>query len=63
MQCTGSERNTSTLTFDGVDVMGERLADEVGDSCHMSRSISVISFVCDDFFLGGECKSVFSTYM
>lgn len=26
---SGSERNYSTLTFDGVDVMGERLAEEV----------------------------------
>lgn len=25
----GSERNVSTLTLDGVDVMGERLAQEV----------------------------------
>lgn len=28
----GSERNVSTLTLDGVDVMGERLAAEVGYS-------------------------------
>lgn len=28
--CTGSERNVSKLTLDGVDVMGERLAQEVG---------------------------------
>lgn len=27
--CPGSESNTSMLTFDGVDVMGKRLADEV----------------------------------
>jgi hypothetical protein len=26
---TGSEKNASLLTLDGVDVMGERLADEV----------------------------------
>lgn len=26
----GSECNSSILTFDGVDVMGERLAEEVG---------------------------------
>jgi len=26
---TGSEKNASMLTLDGVDVMGERLADEV----------------------------------
>lgn len=25
----GSECNSSTLTFDGVDLMGERLAEEV----------------------------------
>lgn len=25
----GSESNCSTLTFDGVDVMGDRLAEEV----------------------------------
>lgn len=25
----GSEKNTASLTFDGVDLMGERLADEV----------------------------------
>lgn len=27
---SGSERNVSKLTLDGVDVMGERLAEEVG---------------------------------
>lgn len=27
----GSQSNTSMLTFDGVDVMGKRLADEVCD--------------------------------
>ena len=26
----GSEKNMSKLTLDGVDVMGERLAEEVG---------------------------------
>jgi hypothetical protein len=26
---TGSEKNASLLTLEGVDVMGERLADEV----------------------------------
>ena len=26
----GSRRNHSTQTFDGVDVMGQRLAEEVG---------------------------------
>lgn len=29
MRNAGSERNSSTLTFDGVDVMGDRLAEEV----------------------------------
>lgn len=38
MQYTGSEKNTATLTFDGIDVMGERLADEVGD--HFQYQIS-----------------------
>lgn len=28
-QFTGSEKNINTLTLEGVDVMGERLADEV----------------------------------
>ncbi|MBA0765167.1 hypothetical protein Gotri_014416 [Gossypium trilobum] len=40
-----SERNSSTLTFDGVDVMGDRLAEEVKHviSCH--PSVQKISFV------------------
>ncbi|KAH1096970.1 hypothetical protein J1N35_013891 [Gossypium stocksii] len=40
-----SERNSSTLTFDGVDVMGGRLAEEVKHviSCH--PSVQKISFV------------------
>lgn len=34
----GSERNVSKLTLDGVDVMGERLAEEVGFSFKILES-------------------------
>lgn len=33
MLFSGSESNSSTLTFDGVDVMGKRLAEEVCTVC------------------------------
>ncbi|XP_056689136.1 putative lipase ROG1 isoform X2 [Spinacia oleracea] len=40
-----SERNTSTLTFDGVDVMGERLADEVISVIERYPYLRKISFI------------------
>uniref|UniRef100_A0A803NCQ4 DUF676 domain-containing protein n=1 Tax=Chenopodium quinoa TaxID=63459 RepID=A0A803NCQ4_CHEQI len=40
-----SERNTSTLTFDGIDVMGERLADEVITVIHRYPHLRKISFI------------------
>ncbi|KAL6215533.1 hypothetical protein ACLB2K_014962 [Fragaria x ananassa] len=40
-----SECNCSMLTFDGVDVMGERLAEEVRSVIKRHRSVQKISFV------------------
>ncbi|KAJ8453365.1 hypothetical protein Cgig2_008249 [Carnegiea gigantea] len=40
-----SERNTATLTFDGVDVMGERLADEVISVIGRYPHLCKISFI------------------
>uniref|UniRef100_A0A803MTH9 DUF676 domain-containing protein n=1 Tax=Chenopodium quinoa TaxID=63459 RepID=A0A803MTH9_CHEQI len=40
-----SERNTSTLTFDGIDVMGERLADEVITVIQRYPHLRKISFI------------------
>nr|KYP70138.1 Putative lipase ROG1 [Cajanus cajan] len=40
-----SERNSSMLTFDGVDVMGDRLADEVISVIKRHPSVKKISFV------------------
>ncbi|KDO52572.1 hypothetical protein CISIN_1g021672mg [Citrus sinensis] len=41
----GSERNMSKLTLDGVDVMGERLAQEVLEVIERKRNLRKISFV------------------
>ncbi|GAB4839250.1 hypothetical protein Ancab_028777 [Ancistrocladus abbreviatus] len=46
-----SERNYSTLTFDGVDVMGERLADEVLSVIERHPYVRKISFISHS--LGG----------
>lgn len=40
-----SERNSSSLTFDGVDVMGERLADEVISVIERYPHLCKISFI------------------
>uniref|UniRef100_A0A8I7BJB7 DUF676 domain-containing protein n=1 Tax=Hordeum vulgare subsp. vulgare TaxID=112509 RepID=A0A8I7BJB7_HORVV len=40
-----SEKNMNTLTLDGVDVMGERLADEVLDVISRKPELSKISFL------------------
>ncbi|XP_057533319.1 putative lipase ROG1 [Amaranthus tricolor] len=40
-----SERNTSTLTFDGIDIMGERLADEVISVIQRYPNLCKISFI------------------
>lgn len=40
-----SERNVATLTLDGIDVMGERLAKEVVELIHRKPSVRRISFV------------------
>lgn len=40
-----SERNTSTLTFDGIDIMGERLADEVTSVVQRYPNLCKISFI------------------
>ncbi|KAK8473972.1 hypothetical protein V6N13_143569 [Hibiscus sabdariffa] len=40
-----SERNSSMLTFDGVDVMGDRLAEEVKSVISRHPSVQKISFV------------------
>ena len=37
----GSECNSSKLTFDGVDVMGERLAEEVRDRMMFFFQVSI----------------------
>jgi len=42
---TGSEKNASMLTLDGVDVMGELLADEVLDVISRRPELSKISFL------------------
>ncbi|XP_020582591.1 uncharacterized protein LOC110026119 isoform X3 [Phalaenopsis equestris] len=47
----GSACNSSRLTFDGVDLMGERLADEVLSVVNEKRGILKISFVAHS--LGG----------
>uniref|UniRef100_R7W8W1 DUF676 domain-containing protein n=1 Tax=Aegilops tauschii TaxID=37682 RepID=R7W8W1_AEGTA len=41
----GSEKNMNTLTLDGVDVMGERLADEVLDVISRKPELTKISFL------------------
>ncbi|KAM0874750.1 hypothetical protein ACQ4PT_037284 [Festuca glaucescens] len=46
-----SECNHSTLTFDGVDLMGERLAEEVRQVVQRRRNLRKISFVAHS--LGG----------
>lgn len=46
-----SECNHSTLTFDGVDLMGERLAEEVRQVVERRRNLRKISFVAHS--LGG----------
>ncbi|XP_010094795.2 putative lipase YOR059C isoform X2 [Morus notabilis] len=40
-----SEKNVSTLTLDGVDVMGDRLAEEVLDVIQRKPNLNKISFV------------------
>ncbi|KAL2894923.1 hypothetical protein RDABS01_010832 [Bienertia sinuspersici] len=40
-----SERNTATLTFDGIDVMGERLSEEVISVIQRYPHLSKISFI------------------
>ncbi|KAF6146136.1 hypothetical protein GIB67_015574 [Kingdonia uniflora] len=40
-----SERNVSTLTLDGIDVMGERLAEEVVEVIQQTPDLKKISFV------------------
>lgn len=54
----GSESNSATLTFDGVDKMGERLANEVFGSivvslyCNMNLQIFlVVLLVVFDFYV------------
>ncbi|KMT03345.1 hypothetical protein BVRB_8g198810 [Beta vulgaris subsp. vulgaris] len=46
-----SQCNTAKLTFDGVDLMGERLADEVSDVISRKPGLQKISFVAHS--LGG----------
>lgn len=46
-----SARNAATLTFDGVDIMGHRLAEEVKEVIEESPSLTKISFVAHS--LGG----------
>lgn len=46
-----SARNAATLTFDGVDIMGHRLAEEVKELIEESPSLTKISFVAHS--LGG----------
>ncbi|KAI5069107.1 hypothetical protein GOP47_0015408 [Adiantum capillus-veneris] len=46
-----SARNSSTLTFDGIDVMGHRLAEEVKEVVSDSPNLTKISFVAHS--LGG----------
>lgn len=46
-----SERNTLKLTHDGVDVMGERLADEVLEAVTRNPGVKKISFIAHS--LGG----------
>ncbi|XP_049933385.1 lipid droplet phospholipase 1-like isoform X2 [Nymphaea colorata] len=46
-----SERNVSTLTLDGIDVMGERLAEEVEEVITQMPGVRKISFVAHS--LGG----------
>ncbi|KAI5076825.1 hypothetical protein GOP47_0008890 [Adiantum capillus-veneris] len=46
-----SSRNAATLTFDGVDVMGHRLAEEVKEVVEGSPGLTRISFIAHS--LGG----------
>lgn len=46
-----SESNSAMLTFDGVDVMGKRLADEVLSIVQKHPNLQKISFICHS--LGG----------
>ncbi|KAL6555309.1 hypothetical protein OROGR_006567 [Orobanche gracilis] len=41
----GSERNAAKLTLDGVDIMGERLAEEVLEVIKKKPSLKKISFI------------------
>ncbi|KAK2981748.1 hypothetical protein RJ640_006000 [Escallonia rubra] len=43
--CAGSESNSAMLTFDGVDVMGKRLADEVLSVIKRHPDLQKISFI------------------
>nr|GMD88919.1 putative lipase ROG1 isoform X1 [Ipomoea batatas] len=45
MLFSGSESNSSTLTFDGVDVMGKRLAEEVTSVVQRYPNLQKISFI------------------
>lgn len=52
----GSESNSATLTFDGVDMMGERLANEVFlFSATLSVFICLVMFCFFFFFAGFVC--------
>ncbi|PNY07769.1 hypothetical protein L195_g004273 [Trifolium pratense] len=51
MHDVGSESNSSTLTFDGVDVTGDRLAEEVISVIKRHPSVQKISFIAHS--LGG----------
>ncbi|KAH6557925.1 hypothetical protein KP509_1Z085800 [Ceratopteris richardii] len=46
-----SRRNAATLTFDGVDVMGHRLAEEIKEAVNKSPGLKRISFIAHS--LGG----------
>ncbi|KAI5076014.1 hypothetical protein GOP47_0008079, partial [Adiantum capillus-veneris] len=50
-----SSRNAATLTFDGVDVMGHRLAEEVKEVVEGSPGLTRISFIAHS--LGGLIAS------
>ncbi|GAU14282.1 hypothetical protein TSUD_308420 [Trifolium subterraneum] len=51
VDASGSESNSSTLTFDGVDVTGDRLAEEVISVIKRHPSVQKISFIAHS--LGG----------
>lgn len=47
---SGSERNVAKLTLDGVDVMGERLAEEVFILNLISVLLDYLFFIAWQFF-------------